>query len=174
MRGFLFASVAFLTMAVPASADPPAPQIQALMDEPASKFDLLLTRFNMHLLEATIATPYRFYGFYSTNPGADDRIVVDVLPDADQPATQENCTAAINAAKVALDVDPATGESTVTGTTVSTIFGGVGAPGVGDAAAYPELIDGMAWVQASVANGEEWIGCTSKLFSTEVQFPPPE
>jgi hypothetical protein len=174
MPAVLLAFIALLAIVLPARADPPVPQIQALMDQPPSKFDLLLTRFNMLLLEATVATPYRFYGFYSTNPGGDDRIVVDVLPDADQAATQENCIAAINAAKAALDVDPATGESTVTGTTVSTIFGSLGAPAVGDAAAFPDLVDSMAWVQATVVNGQEWIGCTGPLFSTEVQFPPPE
>jgi hypothetical protein len=174
MLAILLAFVALLALAVPARADPPVPQIQALMDAPATKFDLLLTRFNMHLLERSIATPYRFYGFYSTNPGGEDHIVVDVRADADQPATKENCTAAINAAKAALDVDPATGESTVTGTTVSTIFGSLGAPDVGDAASFPDLIDSIAHIQATIVDGEEWIGCTAALFSNGIDFPPPD
>lgn len=174
MYAILLAFAVLLAAALPACADPPVPQIQALMDEPPSKFDLLMTRLNMYLLEATVSTPYRFFGFYSTNPGGEDHIVIDVQPDADRPATQENCTAAINAAKVALDVDPATGESTVTGTAISSIFGSLGAPKVGDAAAYPELIDSISHVQARVVEGQAWIGCTSALFSTAVEFPPPE
>jgi hypothetical protein len=174
MYAILLALAVLLAVALPARADPPVPQIQELMDTPPSKFDLLLTRLNMHLLEFTVTTPYRFMGFYSTNPGGEDHIVVDVQPDADQPATRENCIAAINAAKAALDVDPATAESTVTGTTISTIFGSLGAPKVGDAAAYPELVDSIARIQATVIEGQAWIGCNGALFSTEVDFPPPE
>ena len=173
MRAILLASAALLAVA-PARADPPQPQIQALMDQPPSKFDLLMTNLNMHLLEFTAATPYRFMGFYSTNPGGEDHIVIDVVADTEEEATEENCRDAIGAARKALDVDPATGESTVTGTTISTIFGRLGAPDVGDAAAYPELIDSISRVQATVGGDDAWIRCTGALLATEVEFPPPE
>lgn len=174
MRAILLAFAVMLLAALPARADPPVPQIQALMDEPVSKFELLMTRLNLHLMEFTTETPYRYMGFYSTNPGGDDHIIIDVVPDADRDATEESCRAAIGAARKALDVDPKTGESTVTGTTISTIFGSLGAPKVGDAAAFPELIDAMTRIQARVSDGDDYIACTGALFSTEVEFPPPE
>jgi hypothetical protein len=169
--------IVFLILAVlvvlPARADPPPPQIKALMDTPPSKFDVLMLMLNTRLLEATVTTPYRFYGFYSTNPGGDDKIMIRVEPDKDEEPTRENCENAIGAARKALDVDPKTGESTVTGTTISTVFGSLGAPEVGDAAAFPDLIDSMSVVYAEVIKGDTSIACTGPLFSTTVDFPPP-
>ena len=172
MRVILGLATAIL-VALPARADPPPPQIKALMDAPASKFDVLMLTLNAHLMEYTIATPYSFTGFYSTNPGGDDKIMVRVEPDEEQGPTKANCQAAIAAAKKALDVDPKTGESTVTGSTISSIFGSLGAPEVGDAATYPDLIDSMSIIDAEVSKGDQSIECTSPLFSTKIDFPPP-
>jgi hypothetical protein len=171
MRAIALAILTMLAAALPARADP-TPQMKALLDTPPSKLDLLFLTLNMHLLEDTIATPYTFYGFYSSNPGGEDKIVIRVAPDRDEKLSNSHCEAAIAMARKALDVDPETGETTVTGTTISSIFGSLGAPAVGDAAAFPEMIDAMTVIHAEIVDEGESLTCTSPLFSTKVDFPP--